>query len=85
MAFVVYFLCAVTAIVCACLLLRSYFRSRARLLLWSGLAFVCFALSNALLPVDMLIVKTDLSPYRHSLTLLGGMVLLFGLIWEDSR
>ena len=45
----VYVLCALTSIACAVLLLRGYFRTRVRLLLWSGLCFVGLALNNALL------------------------------------
>ena len=46
----VYLLCALTSLACAVLLLRGYFRTRVRLLLWSGLCFVGLALNNALLP-----------------------------------
>ena len=45
----VYVLCALTSLACAILLLRGYFRTRVRLLLWSGLCFAGLALNNALL------------------------------------
>ena len=39
----VYFLCALTSGLCAILLIREYMRHHTRLLLWSSLAFSCFA------------------------------------------
>lgn len=45
----VYILCAVTSVLCAGLLVRSYLRSRVRLLLWSALCFVGLAVNNVLL------------------------------------
>ncbi|GEM_PF-4466205 len=39
MAALFYPLCTLTAALCAWLLLRSYYRSRYRLLLWGGLCF----------------------------------------------
>ena len=34
---IIYFLCALSALLCAVLLRRAYMRTRFRLLLWSGL------------------------------------------------
>lgn len=80
----VYVLCALTSIACAVLLLRGFFRTRVRLLLWSGLCFVGLALNNALLVVDKNTLITDLSNLR-TLPALGGVALLvYGLVW-DSR
>lgn len=39
MVSIVYILCAITSLACAVLLLRSFRRTRARLLLWSGISF----------------------------------------------
>lgn len=79
----VFALCALTSIACAVLLLRGYARSRARLLLWSGLCFVGLALNNVLLFVDMRVVsQTDLSVWRTLPALLGLVVLVYGLVWE---
>ena len=50
----VYILCFLTSAACALLLIRSYRRSRARLLLWSGVAFVALAANNLLLVIDLL-------------------------------
>ena len=82
MASAVYFLCALTAILCAWLLLQAYLaRGRYRLLLWSGLCFVGLAANNLLLVVDKLLLpKVDLSLWRTSVALAAMMVLLYGLV-----
>ena len=80
----VYVLCALTSLACAVLLLRGYFRTRVRLLLWSGLCFVGLALNNALLVVDENTLVTDLSNLRTLPALAGVALLVYGLIW-DSR
>lgn len=80
----VYLLSAGTSIACAVLLLRGYVRQRTRLLLWSSLCFVCLAINNALLFLDLIVVPaTDLSLWRAATALLGISLLLFGLIWES--
>jgi drug/metabolite transporter superfamily protein YnfA len=85
MAEIVYALCAMTSIVCASLLLRSYRRTQSRLLLWSGICFIGLALNNVLLFTDLVVVtEVDLSAGRD-LTAFGGIsVLALGLLW-DSR
>ncbi len=83
MAEAVYILCALTSVACAVLLLRSYFRSGMRLLLWSGLCFVALAISNLVLFVDLVMVPgVDLSLLRSCLALVGVATLLYGLIWD---
>ena len=52
MASAVYILCALTSVACAVMLLRGYFRSRARFLMWSSLCFVGLAINNLLLAID---------------------------------
>lgn len=85
MAGIIYSLCALTAIGCAWLLLRSYVRSKSRLLLWSGLCFVGLSLSNLLLVADRLILPLiDLLTVRLMTALIGMILLLFGLIWENE-
>ena len=84
MANIVYALCALTSLACAILLLRGYSRSRARLLLWSGLCFVGLFINNALLVVDARIVF-DLSVIRTLPAVVGVVLLLYGLIWETER
>ena len=47
MAAAVYVLCALTSIACAVLLLRGWRSRGVRLLLWSGLGFVGFAIGTS--------------------------------------
>jgi len=84
MAELVYVLCAVTSIACAVLLLRGYWRSRMRLLFWSGLCFAGLALNYVVLFVDLVIIPSvDLSLVRSGSALIAMLVLLFGLVWES--
>ena len=84
MALLVYVLCGLTSLACAVLLLRGYRRSGARLLLWSGLCFACFAVNNVLLVIDVrMMPEHDLSVLRSLPLLLGIALLLYGLVWES--
>jgi hypothetical protein len=83
MAAVIYLLCALTALLCAALLLLAYARSGYRLLLWSGLCFVGLTVNNLLLVMDKLIFPfSDLSGWRSMVALLAMIVLLYGLIYD---
>ena len=83
MSGLIYGLCMVTAWGCAWLLLRSYFRTKSRVLLWSGLCFVGLGLNKLLLVLDRLVLKeVDLSTMRLVPALIGMMLLIYGLIWE---
>ncbi len=85
MASVVYALCALTSGLCAVLLGRAYRASRARLLLWSSLAFAGLTLNNLVLFIDLIVVpKVDLALYRGLLAAVSVMVLLLGLIWDSE-
>lgn len=85
MAAAVYVLCALTSLACAVLLLRAYALRRVRLLLWSGLGFVGFALGNSVLVVDMLVLPDgDLSLFRNLPVLAGLVVLVYGLVWDTQ-
>jgi hypothetical protein len=85
MALVVYSLCAVTSLLCAALLLRSYLRNRTQLLFWSSLCFLGLAVNNILLFIDLVLVPTvDLSIYRALSALSGMALLLCGLIWRGA-
>jgi hypothetical protein len=80
---VIYSLCAVTALLCAWLLLQAYGRNRYRLLLWSGLCFVGLTANNLLLVLDKVVLpEIDLSLWRSGIALLAMLVLLYGLIWN---
>jgi len=81
----IYGLCTLTSMACAGLLLRSYFATRFRLLLWSGLCFVGLTVNNLLLVLDRLVfVETDLSTWRLLVALAAILFLLYGLIMESS-
>jgi hypothetical protein len=68
---------------CAWLLLRGYFRSRYRLLLWGGICFLGLTLNNALLVVDkMMFPDINLFTLRLVLALSAMMALLYGVIWD---
>lgn len=85
MAKLVYILCGLTSIACAILLYRHYHSTRNRLLFWSGWCFFCFAATNVLLYVDLIIFPaTDLSTLRSAITLAGMMMLLYGMIREST-
>jgi hypothetical protein len=85
MAEVVYILCTITSAGCALLLLRQARQSGGALLFWSGIAFVCFAVANVLLFLDLVVfLQADLKLVRNVVTLAGIGTLLYGLIWETS-
>jgi hypothetical protein len=81
----VYFLCALTALLCSWLLLRAYRDSGYKLLLWGGLCFIGLTLNNTLLIIDKLLVPyMDLSTWRLVLAIASVMVFLYGLIWDSE-
>lgn len=83
MATATYTFCALTAFLCALLLLQAYWRSRYRLLLWSGLCFVGLTISNLTLVFDKIVFPAnDLQVWRTSIALMAMTVLLYGLIWD---
>jgi hypothetical protein len=82
----VYTLCALTSLLCAALLLRSWLESRSHLLLWCLLCFVGLAINNILLFVDKVVATgTDLSVWRALPAALGVAALVFGLVWETRE
>ena len=79
----VYLLCFLTSAACALLLARSYRRTRARLLFWSGLCFLLLAANNLLVVVDLLLIPgIDLRLVRYLLQLAAVGLLLFGFVWD---
>ena len=80
---IVYVLCFVTSSACAWLLGRSFWRTRARLLLWSSASFVLLAGSNFLLMVDLLVFPdVNLRVGRLLFSLAAAAVLIFGFVWD---
>lgn len=81
----VYLLAILTSLACTLLLLRSYARTRVRLILWTGLCFVALTFSNLFLFVDYVIFPhVDLYALRIGFALVGVAVLLYGFIWETD-
>jgi hypothetical protein len=83
MAKIVYFLCALLSAGCMMLLIRSFLRTRARLLLWSSIGFAGLAANNTLVVFDLVIFpQVDLAPWRLIAMLVGVTCFLAGLIWD---
>lgn len=86
LASLIYLVCAVTSVACAVVLARSYIRTRMRLLLWSSLCFVGFAVNNSLLFIDLVIFPTyiSLALYRGIAALMGLSLIIYGLVMESN-
>lgn len=83
MSVVIYTLCALAALACAILLVRSYARTRTRLLLWGAVCFSCLTINSVILICDLMLVQdADLFLLRNLTALLGIASLLYALIWE---
>ena len=81
----VYVLCFVTSVVCLVLLLRSYFRSKNRMLLWSALCFVGLSINNLLLFLDIIVFpEIDLRIPRLISSVAAAGVLLYGFLLETE-
>ena len=86
MATSVYLLCMLTSGFCAMLLLREYRRTSTPLLLWSGLSFVGWALNNALVLMDLVVLPdVDLALWRTSASLIAISLLIYGLVWDTTQ
>jgi len=80
----VYVLCALTSLICAVLLFRGFGRTKAQLLLWSGLCFAGFFINNALLFFDKVVVTdVDLRLARALSGFIAVFLLTYGLIKES--
>jgi hypothetical protein len=85
LAGLVYLLGALVTALCAVLLLRGYARSRSRLLLWSGLCFAGFTVSNTLLFIDLRIfTEVNLYMWRLGTAATGMLLLVYGLVFESE-
>jgi hypothetical protein len=83
MAPLFYALCAVTALFCASMLIKAYYQSRYRLLLWGSLCFMGLTLNNTLLVVDKLVLpEVNLFTWRLIVALIALLVFLYGIIWD---
>jgi len=82
-ATIVYFLCFATSAGCGWLLVRSYWRTRAALLLWTAACFVLLALNNLLVFIDLAALPDlDLRYARLAAAIAALATLLYGFIWE---
>jgi hypothetical protein len=85
MAAFIYSLCALTCVITAVLLLRSYQKTHVHMLLWSGLCFIGLTISNVFLILDRIVYPSvDFSIPRLSSAFIGLLLLLYGLIWEGD-
>ena len=81
----IYVLCLVASGACGYLLLRGYWRSGTRLLLWSGLCFGFLCINSLAVVLDILIFPgIDFQAVRHLASLAAVSTLLFGLVWESE-
>jgi hypothetical protein len=78
----VYILCALTSLVCAILLVRSYRASRTRLLWWSSVCFIGLFVNNVILVADLMVTTSDLLFLRDITNLASISALVFGLVWD---
>jgi hypothetical protein len=82
---IVYILCALTSFGCTVLLIARYRKARANLLFWSALAFLAFTATNILLFLDLVVLPdVDLALWRNGFTLAGVIILLYGLIHNNT-
>ena len=82
----VYMFCFITCAICAGLLVRSWFKTRTRLVLWIAISFVFLAINNFFLFADMTLTPPDmdLGPFRTISAVIGVSVLIAGLVWETE-
>ena len=82
----VYILCALTSLGCTLLLVGRYRKTRVDLLFWSAIAFLLLTVTNVLLFVDLVVLGAgvDLTIIRNGSTLLGTILLLYGLIRNNT-
>ena len=80
----VYMFCFITCAIGAGLLVRSWFKTRTRLILWIAVSSVFLAVNNFFLFADTTLTppEMDLSPFRVATSLIAVSILIFGLIWE---
>ncbi len=77
-------LCALTALLCAVLSFKGYYRNHYKLLFWSGLCFTSLTLSNLAMIIDLYIYPDlNLVLVRLCLGLVATLVLIYGLIFNE--
>jgi drug/metabolite transporter (DMT)-like permease len=68
---------------CCVLLACGYFRTRVPLLYWAAVCFAAFGLEGAVMIVNEY-VPADLTVLRLSISLVGIVLLLYGLLWNSE-
>ena len=85
MTALVYVLCLAASTLCAWLLIRSYLRTRVRLLLWSAVSFVCLATNNFFVVADILFwPDANLLWLRYAAAFGAVCATIYGFIWEGD-
>ncbi len=85
MAAAVYILGFLTSLLCSILLLRGYWNTRKRLLLWCGLCFAGLTISNLFVFIDLAVIREiDFYRFRLGSAAIAMLVMLYGLIWETE-
>jgi hypothetical protein len=83
MAAAVYFLCALTSLICTILLIRSYLKNHVKLIFWSAICFCGQLLSNCILFFDLILFpQVDFSIARLIPAFIGALLLTYSLIWD---
>ncbi|HXH76148.1 MAG TPA: DUF5985 family protein [Bacteriovoracaceae bacterium] len=82
MASAVYISCALLSLACSFMLFKGYRQNKFRLLMWTSIGFLGFALNNTLLFIDLIVLRDtfDLSVIRTVPSLVGMVLLVYGLI-----
>jgi drug/metabolite transporter (DMT)-like permease len=77
-------LAVLTCAACAALLFRRHQRTRRRVLFWSAVCFAFLTVNNVLLLLDLVVLDTDLRPWRHASAAVALSFVLYGLLSDAS-
>jgi hypothetical protein len=77
-------LAVLTCAACAVLLFRRHRRTRRPILFWSMLCFGLLTVNNLLLLFDLMLLETDLRPWRHASAAVGVAFVLYGLLFDAA-
>lgn len=80
----VYLLCAATSVLCTVLLVKAYWGQKNHLLLAVAICFSLFAVNNLLLFANLFYPNTQFLLIRAIASLVGLLVLVYGLIKEAT-
>jgi hypothetical protein len=84
-AAILYSLCALIALFCAVMLLRSFKRTGYELLRWSSYCFFGFTVNNVLLFMDRVVFPdVDMHLWRLLTALISVGLLVYGLVFKSE-